>query len=125
MLLKKQLIRRFVKAIAVIYVASSGLSVADASCILSLCRAKGPNYDCHSVPDSPQWVCKEPTPEVHPEVEKAHENEHKMDHEAPKTPSSTAGSISAPSMNVSPAISPMEILPVTQPPAPITPPALQ
>ena len=45
--------------VALVILTGCGLSAVYATCTTSLCRAKGPGYDCHAVDDSPEWICRE------------------------------------------------------------------
>ena len=64
MILKKNLIRRAHKRVAIalflVFGWSSGYA-SNYSCTLSVCRAKGPGYDCHAIDGTPDWECRLPS----------------------------------------------------------------
>ena len=76
MLLKKQVMKWIYKMVATALIAGFGLSVTHASCTASICRAKGSLYDCHAVPDTPEWICRKPEPKPAETSAPAHAPEH-------------------------------------------------
>ena len=123
------------KWVGIVLIAGCSVSVADASCTLTLCRAKGHGYDCHQVTDSPEWVCRQaqsaavPASTPAPQATHIHTHTHTHTHSAEKTsPSSqqvpTQPNVPVPEPDLLPELAP-DVAPeleTTQPAPVVVPP---
>ncbi len=88
------------KWVGIALLSGCAVSVADASCTLTLCRAKGHGYDCHQVTDSPEWVCRQAESAAAPAPASTPAPQPAQTHHAEHTPPSSQKAPIQPSVSV-------------------------